>query len=1432
MNTLRWTMAVALISGLGLGADAGEKAIRLQRRLIETEGGAQKRAGGGAYVDAASLDGARTAEPDGRAAYLVQFAGRVTEEVRDRLDRMGAETAGYVPDDALIVLMNPGRLAELSGLDGVRWIGAYRGEDKLSPGLDMGVSSKKAPVEVVVDVSVLRPGYVDSVATAVERLGGVVEVRSAGKRWGKVRARISEAALGEVAAMAEVEWIERHVPPELNNNVAVDGERMNVRAVWTNGGLKGEGQIIAVGDSGLDMGDEDAIHPDFSNRIHAAFGLVDANDWSDHSGHGTHVAGSVLGSGAAYSNGLFSGVAPEARLVMQAIGSLTGGGSVYPPDPLNRMFDQAHASGARIHTDSWGSAVDGEYTSNSRELDEFMWDTDDMLVRFSAGNSGRDLDPTDGVIDGNSIGAPGTAKNCLTVGAAESDRPFGSGGYSSYPWGIGSWLPKYSTNPIRDDLVSTAWDGIHQGMAAFSSRGPCLDGRTKPDIVAPGTDIVSARSRLPGASTLWGTGSGVLGNSASNDYVFCGGTSMSTPLMAGAAGLARQYLGEVHGMTNPSAAMLKALLVNGARTLGAGQYGEGAFREVPTGPRPNNVEGWGHVNLNHTLFPASGGTNLLWDRQSLTTGRTNRYPVVVTGTGELRITLAWSDYPATLSSAQQLVNDLDLRLVAPSGTILHPSGASGPDRTNNLLGIDVEMAEIGTNWIEVVGHNVPMGPQKFALMAQGEGQPLSNVQVFGAWIEPAFPHNDQTVSVFATVSTGPSEPVAVVAAYRINGNGWNYVTLSFDGLNGQTKTYRGELPVFQSRDEVEYYVYAMDPEAGAISSGVQSFAVGSSTIYVSMRATPEWPYDDWSRAFTNLHEAVDYARDGYAIWVSNGTYEGEALVLDQNVSMSSLNGPAVTVVDGGNARRCADVTAEAEVRGFTFQNGYASGMGGAVSMSAGLLSNCVIQASESGEHGGGLHMTGGLVVRSRIDGNFARRYGGGVFQEGGTIVQSIVSYNLSRSDGGGIEFWGGNAVNCTIANNHAGGAGGGFDVGGTGLVLNNVIYSNTAQGEGNNWYKWVDEGLYYCCTTPDPLDLGSFDADPLYANAAGRDYHLKSAAGRFASSGAWTNDAATSPCIDRGFPGSVYSAEPEPNGGRINVGAYGGTDEASQTVMLALDPAITNVSSAASSHLEFAVTANVAWTAAATHAAWIQIGSGAGTGNGTVTFAVEENGAIVARTGTIHVVGGGLVATCTVVQAGMASLAVTPDSRSVSSATGTTTFAISNAGDGAMPFDASESESWLEIVEGGSGTNAGTITIAYEANPGTTARTGTVTVTAGGAEGSPWTATIVQAGHENWDAGYQDLGGGWRRLGWFGDYVPMGDDGWIWHNQHGFWFVAADSVPDSITYYALDMGWLWTGEATYPHLYRFSDGAWLWFNGQTNPRWFLNLSTSQWESWP
>jgi hypothetical protein len=91
------------------------------------------------------------------------------------------------------------------------------------------------------------------------------------------------------------------------------------------------------------------------------------------------------------------------------------------------------------------------------------------------------------------------------------------------------------------------------------------------------------------------------------------------------------------------------------------------------------------------------------------------------------------------------------------------------------------------------------------------------------------------------------------------------------------------------------------------------------------------------------------------------------------------------------------------------------------------------------------------------------------------------------------------------------------------------------------------------------------------------------------------------------------------------------------------------------------------------------------------------------------------------------ALAVAPESRAVGFGAGTTAFAVTNTDVGTMLYTAGGAPSWLSIVNGGSGTNSGTVTVAYETNPDAASRTGTVTVTAAGAAGSPKSVTVTQA---------------------------------------------------------------------------------------------------------
>jgi subtilisin family serine protease len=645
----------------------------------------------------------------GTAPWLVQFRDVVQEDWKATLQATGAELKGYVPENGFLIEATPKQIAAIGALPNVIWVGEYRPDYKKAQPVRR-IQSQDPGENFEFNVILFRPADIERIQQEIALLPGVT-IRQAAPLTdrGLIRVRMPAATVDEVTRWSEVEWIELYVPPRLLNDIAVGTNRMNVTPVQTELGLTGAGQIIAVCDTGLDNGNLVTVNPDFRGRIHWTQDLGRSNRWDDPQSHGTHVCGSVLGNGT-LSTGLYRGVAYDARLIIQSVYDYSGRMGGLPLD-LNDLFQAAFTNGARIHSDSWGGATEGLYATESRSVDMFVWNNRSMLVVFAAGNEGSDFDwsiESDGVINLDSLSSPGTAKNCLTVGAAENYRT--SGGLSTNRWGDGSWSSYYPLDPIYSDLISQP--DRPQGLAPFSSRGPCDDGRIKPDIVAPGTDIISVRSSKAQPTSIgWGV-------APNTNYLYMGGTSMATPLTAGAAGLARQWLQTRAGITNPSAALIKALLMNGARDLSPGQYGTGATQEIPNG-RPNNVQGWGHVDLYHTLQPSTNQALTLHDTKSLSTGKTNTFafPIFTATTSKFVMTLAYSDYWGTYGSGKQLVNDLDLAVRTPSGGMIYPNGLAGPDATNNVETIEFVPNQTGVYTVQVEARSVPLGgSQPYALV--------------------------------------------------------------------------------------------------------------------------------------------------------------------------------------------------------------------------------------------------------------------------------------------------------------------------------------------------------------------------------------------------------------------------------------------------------------------------------------------------------------------------------------------------------------------------------------------------------------------------------------------------------------------------------------------------------------------------------------------
>jgi serine protease AprX len=754
---VRGTAALALIvillatlSGgtLAQGAPRGQGGapIRLKAATFDPSVGESARA---------PLELVRRGPPaEGPGYYIVQARGPVDQAWKDALAVVGVELLGYIPDNAFKVRMSAEQAAQLRQLGITSYVGLFHPFYVLSPRL-------AAAGQQLVTVQLEQGGSRAAVEATVAAAGATL-VAAEGEQLIVAGDR---SQIEGVAQAMDVAWIEPLVLNEKHNEYG--GGAIIGGATANASGYDGSTQIAAVADTGIGGGAAASAHRDipaaavvaiqnFPGVTDSCFQqIVDDGAVDVDSGHGTHVAGSVLSRGD--PGGFGRGVAPAARLVFQATENyvvtsnfcktfygyqngyyLTGLNTLYS------LYQQAYNAGARIHANSWGSSVAGDYTANSVTTDDFIWDFPQMTITFSAGNSGVDAN-ANGVVDNDSIGSPATAKNVITIGASENDR---AGNYqcdmgltytsadTTYQSGetcssmdgnnlLGTPRERwgFTANPIADDPTA----GNANQMAAFSSRGPTDDGRVKPDVVAPGTWILSTYSGQyqqgydsgtnPRNNAFQVDGWGIPRNEY---YKYFGGTSMSNPIAAGAATVVRDFYNKAYG-ANASAALVKATLINSAVDL-LDENNDGANDN--DFPIPNVHEGWGRINL----VNATDGTAIYADNTAgLSTGGNFSATYSAAGGAPLKVTLVWSDYPSTASAAANLVNNLNLTVTGPGGVVYRGNVFSGgwsvsggsADTLNNVENVYLQTAAAGSYSVQVSGANVPQGPQPFALVVRG-----------------------------------------------------------------------------------------------------------------------------------------------------------------------------------------------------------------------------------------------------------------------------------------------------------------------------------------------------------------------------------------------------------------------------------------------------------------------------------------------------------------------------------------------------------------------------------------------------------------------------------------------------------------------------------------------------------------------------------------
>lgn len=253
----------------------------------------------------------------------------------------------------------------------------------------------------------------------------------------------------------------------------------------------------------------------------------------------------------------------------------------------------------------------------------------------------------------------------------------------------------------KNVLAVGATDKPNFNQHGSGGAGPTsgTNARRKPEIYAPGVSTVSASTAACGTSSQTGT-------------------SMACPAITGCAALVRQYFMDGYYPTGaavpgdsytPTGSLIKAMLLNGTVDMtGITGY-------------PSNQEGWGRLLLDNVLFFSGEARRLWWvDKrkalsQGIAQGATDSYVFTVSSTAEpLKVTMVWNDPPAAVGASFPMINNLDLEVQSPGGSIykgnVFTSGVSSTGGTadihNNVEMVLVNSPEVGAWTVRVIGTTV------------------------------------------------------------------------------------------------------------------------------------------------------------------------------------------------------------------------------------------------------------------------------------------------------------------------------------------------------------------------------------------------------------------------------------------------------------------------------------------------------------------------------------------------------------------------------------------------------------------------------------------------------------------------------------------------------------------------------------------------------
>lgn len=871
-----------------------------------------------ASAEAKSLRKARGAFA-GKRMHLVQFVGPTQPMWHGALAETGVRIVTYIPENAYLIYGDAKALARLQQLAStaghIQWEGDYLEAYRIHPrarSVDAQGNRRKIGTDLfalqLVEDAQANAGTLQLVSQLAQK-----PIRRTSTALGYVNlvVKLDPANLGAVAQQPDLVSILPYFEPRLacerQNQILAGNLSGNVPAgpgylAWlaakgfTQSQFDATGLVVDVSDSGLDNGTIAPNHlglyvsgarPGTSRVVYARLegtphggSTIEGCD-----GHGNLNAHIVAGFNdltgfphtdvAGYHYGL--GVCPFVRMGSSTV--FDGGGFTSPD--YEDLQSRAYRDGVRISCNSWGAPMNGAYDSDAQRYDALARDAQpsasavpangnqEMVLVFATGNKG----PGD-----NTTLSPGTAKNILSIGASENVQAFGGSDSS----GIG------------DTGADNASDII-----SFSSRGPCDDGRVKPDLCAPGTHVSGgvAQAAVPGPTGTANAcfdGEGVSGGPNGSHFFPLGqqfftassGTSHSAPAAAGACALLRQYFLN-HGLNVPSPAMTKAYLINSTRYLN----GVGANDTLPS-----KNQGMGAMNLG-TAF--DGTSRLLRDQlpadKFTASGQSRTFSGSIHDTGKpFRVTLAWTDAPGS-TTGNAYKNDLDLTVTVGGNTYKGNvfSGANSvaggsADPRNNCESIFLPAGVNGDYVVTVTAANINSDgvPNDGDALDQDFALVVYNTRRLTVTLPPSATEGDDVLSNAGTVTAIPA-PAADL-------------TVTLTSLDTTEMTVPATVTVLAGQTNAAFNVTVVDDaqwdgtQPATVTASASGYGSGSATTAIHDNETATLSVSLPASAT----EGQGVLTNAGTVTVSRAPDAALAISLTSNDTTEVVVSPAVTLAAG------------------------------------------------------------------------------------------------------------------------------------------------------------------------------------------------------------------------------------------------------------------------------------------------------------------------------------------------------------------------------------------------------------------------------------------------------------------------------------------------------------------------------------------------------